>query len=208
MPGRSDAADGKGADGNSAGPGGATEGAEMRVLIAHSDTAERTALADTLSRGAGEPFEVIAIEDGRDALELLLGDRPPEAAFVDWDLPGIEGPEMCRLVRDFHPGQDTYLVVLASPEHEDTADAWRAGAAECISTPAADDVLRDCLSAAQRAARERQSGDEHRGRPTLEAVRTPETEDANTFFCDDDAAPRSAAAPDRSSLLQAVLVER
>ncbi len=180
----------------------------MRVLIAHSESVERAAFAETLSRDAAEPFEVIAIDDGRDALELLLGDRPPEVAFVDWDLPGVEGPEMCRLVRDFHHGRDTYLVVLASPKHEDTADAWRAGAAQCISTPAPDGALRDCLSAGLRAARDRRSGDDDRARPTLEAVRTPETDDVNAFFLSDDAAPRPAAAPDRSSLLQAVLVER
>ncbi len=199
-------ADAKGADGNSASPGGAIEGAKMRVLIAHSSSAARTALAETLSRDAGERLEVISLDDGHDALEVLLEESPPEVAFIDWDLPGIDGPEMCRLVRDFHHGDDTYIVVLASPAHQDTADSWRAGAAKCISTPAPAGLLRDCLSAGLRGAARRQYTDDD-GRPTLDAVRTPDMEVANPFFRDDDSASRSAT-PDRGALLQAVLAER
>ncbi len=207
MPGGPADADAEYADGNSASPGGATEGAQMRVLIAHSSSAARTALAETLSRDAVEPFEIISLDDGHDALELLLAESPPEVAFIDWDLPGIEGPEMCRLVRDFHHGDDTYLVVMASSAHQDTADSWRAGAAKCISTPAPAGLLLDCLSAGLRAARMRRPDDDGGGRPTLDAVRTPGRGQMSPFFRGDDPEPR-AAAPDRGALLQAVLVER
>jgi CheY-like chemotaxis protein len=206
MPGRLWGADAKCADGNSASPGGATQGAEMRVLIAHSSSAARMALEETLSGYTGEPLEMISLDDGHDALEVLLAESAPEVAFVDWDLPGIEGPEMCRLVRDFHHGEDTYLVVLASAAHQDTADAWRAGAAKCISTPAPAGLLRDCLHAGLRAAR-RQHPDDDAGRPTLDAVRTADMDQVSPFFRDDDPAPRPAAS-DRCALLQAVLVER
>jgi DNA-binding response OmpR family regulator len=109
--------------------------------------------------------------DGADALDLLLQDDPPEVALVDWDLPGIEGPEMCRLVRDFHHGHDTHLVILASSSHADTADAWRAGAAGCISTPASAAALRDCVEEGMRKMRPPQA------RERLEAVRAPEGSD-------------------------------
>ncbi len=118
----------------------------MRVLIAHESSKAREALTDVVMRGAGRRIEasgleILTAEDGADTLDLLLHDDPPEVALVDWDLPGIEGPEMCRLVRDFHHGEDTHLVILASSRHADTVDAWRAGAADCISTPASPDVL-------------------------------------------------------------------
>ena len=91
--------------------------------------------------------------EGSQALEILLQDDPPEVALVDWDLPSIEGPEMCRLVRDFHHGQDTWIVVLAGSRHEDTADAWRAGAGSCVSTPAPPSALRACVEEGLRKMR-------------------------------------------------------
>lgn len=113
----------------------------MRVLIAHGSSKAREALADVVTRGADQYLDVVTTADGADTLDLLLQEDPPEVALVDWDLPGIEGPEMCRLVRDFHHGQDTHLVVLAASRHADTADAWRAGAADCVSTPASAEIL-------------------------------------------------------------------
>jgi DNA-binding response OmpR family regulator len=188
----------------------------MRVLIAHNDSAERSALAETLCRDAREAFEIIASADGHEVLELLLDESPPELALVDWDLPGIEGPEMCRLVRDFHQGDDTYLVILASPAHTDTADAWRAGAAQCIPTPVPDGALHACFTAARRLAPEPPAppappaaADEGGGRPTLEAVRTRESDDANVaFFRSEGAESRPVPAVSGADLLQAVLVER
>ena len=91
--------------------------------------------------------------EGSQALEILLQDDPPEVALVDWDLPSIEGPEMCRLVRDFHHGHDTWIVVLAGSRHEDTADAWRAGAGSCVSTPAPPSALRACVEEGLRKMR-------------------------------------------------------
>ena len=113
----------------------------MRVLIAHADSKARETLTGVVTRRSDEYVEVVTAEDGSETLDLLLQEDPPEVALVDWDLPGIEGPEMCRLVRDFHHGHDTHLVVLASSSHTDTVDAWRAGAADCIQTPAPADTL-------------------------------------------------------------------
>ena len=125
----------------------------MRLLIAHRSSEAQAALADAVRRGAEEPVEVTASGDGADVLELLLQDEPPEVAFIDWDLPGIDGPEMCRLVRDFHHGHDTWLVVLAGSAHRDTGDAWRAGADDCVATPAPAADLYACVDKGLRAMR-------------------------------------------------------
>jgi two-component system chemotaxis response regulator CheY len=113
----------------------------VRVLIAHGSSKAREALTDVVTRATDEYLEILTASNGGDTLDLLLQEDPPEVALVDWDLPGIEGPEMCRLVRDFHHGHDTHLVVLAASRHADTADAWRAGAADCVSTPASAETL-------------------------------------------------------------------
>jgi DNA-binding response OmpR family regulator len=186
----------------------------MRVLIAHSSSAARAALADAIPPDDREPLEVVSCSEGHEALDTLLGEDAPDLAVIDWDLPGIEGPEMCRLVRDFKHGSATHLIVLASRAHEDTADAWRAGAAQCISTPAPAAVIRESMLQGLRAVRERRArddGDEDAGgeRPTLEAVCTRESDDESVaFFPSDDMGSCPAAEQSRSSLLQAVLVER
>jgi CheY-like chemotaxis protein len=182
----------------------------MRVLIAHSSSAARAALADAIPPDDLEPLELVVCAEGHEALDVLLGEDAPDVAVIDWDLPGIEGPEMCRLVRDFHHGSTTHLIVLASRAHEDTADAWRAGAAQCISTPATAAAIRESMERGLTAARERRARDDgHDEHPTLEAVCTCESDDASVaFFRSDDAEPRPAAASSGTSLLQAVLVER
>jgi two-component system chemotaxis response regulator CheY len=209
----------------------------VRVLIAHESQAARDALADAVRRGGDEPLEIVTASEGSETLELLLQDDPPEVALVDWDLPAIEGPEMCRLVRDFQHGHGTWVVVLAASRHTDTADAWRAGAAACISTPAAPGALRACVDEGLRKMRpERPSVDalvcpddvghlpEADGPATLDAVRRPDgTGDFYGFggadllaTAEPDRERGSAAAASRpepdelrgAALLQAVLVER
>ncbi len=93
----------------------------MRVLIAHANEAARTKLADVVTRGRRLSLDILSAGDGPDTLDLLLAEDPPEVALIDWDLPGIEAPEMCRLVRDFHHHHDTWIIVL------DPADAPRVG---------------------------------------------------------------------------------
>jgi DNA-binding response OmpR family regulator len=116
----------------------------MRVLIAHANEAVRTSLAGIVTRGRRLPLDVVGVGDGPGALDLLLADDPPAVALIDWDLPGIEAPEMCRLVRDFHHHHDTWIIVLASRAHqESTSEVWRAGADDCVHTPTPAKLLSD-----------------------------------------------------------------
>ena len=162
----------------------------MRLLIAHKSTEAQAALADAVRRGAEEPVEVSTSGDGPETLERLLQDEPPEVAIVDWDLPGIEGPEMCRLVRDFHHGHDTWLIVLAGSDHRATGEAWRAGADDCVSTPAPAAELRASVEKGLHAMRapwtpvdeSDMEPDVEGPRATLDAVRAPDDGGGNDFF--------------------------
>ena len=116
----------------------------MRVLIAHANEVSRTKLADTVTRGRRLSLDILSVDNGPDALDLLLADDPPEVALLDWDLPGIEAPEMCRLVRDFHQHHDSWLIVLTPSAHRESAgEVWRAGADDCVFTPAPAKLLSD-----------------------------------------------------------------
>jgi CheY-like chemotaxis protein len=175
----------------------------VRLLIAHRSTEAQAALADAVGRRTQEPVEVTMSGDGPEALELLLQDEPPEVAIVDWDLPGIEGPEMCRLIRDFHHGHDTWLVVLAGSNHRATGEAWRAGADDCVSTPAPAADLCECVEKGLRAIRApRTPVDDSDMEPevggpraTLDAVRAPDGGGGNDFFGSGGADLRATAEP-------------
>jgi diguanylate cyclase (GGDEF)-like protein len=105
----------------------------MDVLIAHGAEASRLGLARAL-----QPLGVRVSEaaDGQEALETLLAEEAPRVALVDWDLGRIEGPELCRLVRDFHVVDPPYVILLAGAAHGHEVPAGlRAGAHDCVRTP-------------------------------------------------------------------------
>jgi two-component system cell cycle response regulator len=106
----------------------------MDVLIAHGSAAARQGLGAML----GER-EVTTVEagDGTRALEILLRSEPPRLALVDWDLPGLEGPELCRIMRDFHLGHPPYIILVtpAGAERDVTAGLL-AGANDFVFMPA------------------------------------------------------------------------
>lgn len=154
----------------------------MRVLIAHRSSASRAALADALPPDGCEPLEVVESADGHEVLEMLLAEDPPALAVVDWDLPAVDGPELCRLVRDFHLSSPPYILVLAGAAHADTYDALGAGADDCVQTPASAPAIRDHLAEGVHAARERRAGDDCSSvRATLEAICTSDTDSVDFF---------------------------
>jgi len=198
----------------------------MRLLIAHQSSREREALAEAVDL-LERPLEIITSDNGLDTLDLLLQDEPPDVALVDWDLPGVEGPEMCRLVRDFHQGR-TYMVVLATPQRSDTTDAWRAGANDCLTTPAPAHAVRACVEKGLDGARPEAARDGGKrgalagGAAMLDAVLCADS-DAGDFFgfgadlaasppdptwIDDAGQDGARDEPSGAALLRAVLSER
>jgi diguanylate cyclase (GGDEF)-like protein len=98
----------------------------LTILVADDDPVSRRLLEATVTRLGHEP---IAVADGRHALEVLLApDRPaPRLAILDWDMPEIDGIEVCRQVRQ-RPTPYVYIVMLTARERRE--DMLRALAAE------------------------------------------------------------------------------
>ena len=121
----------------------------MDVLIAHSSARARQALAGSLS---GQDLTVLEVSDGARALETLMQADPPRLALVEWDLPEIEGPELCRLVRDFHLGRPPYIILVTPPDPpRDITSGLEAGARDFIMTPVAGAELRARVELGRRA---------------------------------------------------------
>jgi len=106
----------------------------MVVLIADDDPVSRRALEATLT-GWGYDVEVVA--DGVQALGALLRDAaPPRLAVLDWMMPGLDGPEVCRTVRARSQGPYAWLLLLtARKKGSDLIAGLEAGADDYIRKP-------------------------------------------------------------------------
>lgn len=118
----------------------------MRILLATADAVERLSL-ETLLREWG--YEVTAAGEGLEALEAFNDKQAPALALLDWNLPGLEGPRLCRKLRDRNLGPYVYVILLGEPGMEQNPlAALEAGADDFIPNPLDQAALRLRLRAA------------------------------------------------------------
>ena len=128
-----------------AGPYG---GERPRVLIAEDDTVTRLILKHWILRWG---YEVVIVENGTDAWEILQQEFPPEVVIVDWAMPGMDGIELCRRLRDRSRSYYHYiLMVTASSDELDVVHALESGADDCLGKPFGEAELRARLLVASR----------------------------------------------------------
>ena len=101
-----------------------------RVLLVEDDRD----IAEPLARALGrEGYEVSEAGDGRVALDGVLA-APPDLIILDIGLPGIDGLEVCRHVRDLHP-QLPILMLTARDGELETVAGLDAGADDYVTKP-------------------------------------------------------------------------
>lgn len=76
-----------------------------RILIADDEPIERIVAAKTLQKNFGEQVEIVAAENGREAVSLFF-ERECQIALLDIEMPGINGLEAAEQIRkqDFDAG--------------------------------------------------------------------------------------------------------
>jgi PAS domain S-box-containing protein len=105
----------------------------MKILIAEDNAFSRTLLKKTLSKAG---YEVIAVEKGDEAWEVLKADNPPKLALIDWMMPGMSGTELCRKLRGIARSFPIYIILLtAKTAKEDVLEGFAAGADDFIKKP-------------------------------------------------------------------------
>jgi len=107
-----------------------TIGVMTRVLLVEDDQDIAEPLARALAR---EGYEVGTAGDGRVALETVLDD-PPDLIILDVGLPGMDGLEVCRHVRDVRP-QVPILMLTARDGELETVAGLDAGADDYVTKP-------------------------------------------------------------------------
>lgn len=108
----------------------------MRILIADDSIVSRHMLDATLRKWG---FEVVMACDGEEAWKVLRGENPPRIAILDWVMPGLTGPEVCKRVREHSRDSEsayTYLLLLTSKsQREDLIEGMESGADDYLTKP-------------------------------------------------------------------------
>jgi len=107
----------------------------VRILIADDSIVSRHLLDATLRKWG---YEVVVACDGLEAWNVLSGEDAPSVAILDWVMPGMTGPELCRKVREHSKEKDkyTYILLLSSKSlKEDLIEGMEAGADDYVTKP-------------------------------------------------------------------------
>jgi phosphoserine phosphatase RsbU/P len=105
----------------------------MDILIADDDAITRLMLENTLQRWGHRVFPAA---DGQSAYEALSRDDAPPLAILDWMMPQLDGPTICRRLRENPAKQFLYLILLtARADKQDIVDGLNSGADDYISKP-------------------------------------------------------------------------
>jgi DNA-binding response OmpR family regulator len=105
----------------------------MKILIADDSKVSRTILEQFLKERG---HEVISVADGVPAWKILCEDDYPKLAILDWMMPEMEGPEVCRRVRELVRAVPPYLILLTAKD--DTGDivaGLESGADDYVTKP-------------------------------------------------------------------------
>lgn len=120
----------------------------MNILIAEDESAFRNILEETLKRWG---YDVTVARDGNEAYRILQAENAPKLALLDWKMPGIEGVEICRKVREAAGESYTYIILLTSQQRdEDLVTGMEAGADDYIIKPFKHNELKVRLRAGRR----------------------------------------------------------
>jgi len=117
------------------------------VLIADDDPVIRLFLRTTLEK---EGHEVLELADGRSAWGLYQ-QTAVEVVIADWEMPEMDGLELCRRVRALPRPKYTYVVLLTSRTGKrNYLEGMEAGADDFVSKPTSPQELVARLRVAQR----------------------------------------------------------
>lgn len=125
-----------------------TDGPETTILVADDDPVARFMLQSLLTKWG---YKVIPATDGLEAARILESPGAPQLALLDWMMPGLEGPEVCRHVRSQAERPYFYiLLVSARNQRGDILHGLESGADDYLTKPFDAEELRARLLVGRR----------------------------------------------------------
>jgi two-component system cell cycle response regulator len=105
----------------------------MKAIIAEDDLISRLMLSKLLIRWG---YETTAVDNGEAAWEALQDLDVPAIVLLDWMMPGMDGIEVCRKLRDLESKSSSYVILLTSKDGKsDIIQGLEAGADDYLPKP-------------------------------------------------------------------------
>ncbi len=107
----------------------------MKILAVDDDPTVLDMLRDSLTKKLG--FDLVCAETAEDALSLLQDNQNSfECFLLDIILPGVDGIELCSVIRGLQTYKSTPIIMITgSQKHDLMENAFRAGATDFIFKP-------------------------------------------------------------------------
>jgi DNA-binding response OmpR family regulator len=105
----------------------------MKVLIADDDPVSLRLLQAALAKWG---YDVLVTTNGADAWKALQCAEAPSLLILDWLMPGRDGVEICRQLRQTAEHQSAYVILLTSRDSkENIVEGLEAGADDYVTKP-------------------------------------------------------------------------
>ena len=119
----------------------------MRILVADDDPTSRLVLRALVTKLG---HECLVANDGSSAWDIM-SDHDVDVLLTDWMMPGLDGPELCRRVRNRPSDTYVYIVLTTGLDHpEHVLEGMGAGADDYLIKPVDSFAVQTRLIAAQR----------------------------------------------------------
>jgi diguanylate cyclase (GGDEF)-like protein len=120
----------------------------VKILVAEDEPVARLGLVALLTKWG---YEVLEAQDGLAAWDILQCEEAPRLAIIDWMMPGMDGLQICRAIRQLASEPYLYILLLtAKNRQEDIIAGLNAGADDYVTKPFDTHELQVRLRAARR----------------------------------------------------------
>ena len=112
----------------------------MKIVIAEDNDVVRAILEASLTSWG---HEGVVCTDGTQAWQALHAKDAPRLAILDWMMPGMDGTEICRKLRQSPETESVYIILLTGRDQRaDIVAGLEAGANDYVTKPFDHDELR------------------------------------------------------------------
>ncbi|TAM80282.1 MAG: response regulator transcription factor [Acidobacteria bacterium] len=103
------------------------------ILVADDDPISLRILQKALEKWG---HEVVVARNGTEAWQMLTRPEAPQMAILDWMMPGMDGPTICRRARAAPTIANPYFILLtARNDYGDIVSGLEAGANDYVTKP-------------------------------------------------------------------------